>query len=737
MRPLTENEYLYLRAADVDEYYSWLEEHTEVDRLDYMNHRYPEINESIGRLLASDMLIRPTMGESVDAYIQRVFPERMEHEQRELTREEVRLIVPMSGTQFANWIQSHPNVSAGAYYNSPYRAEEVHRWRALGDTTQDEQEQRELTQSEFEYLYHASVSQFLEWFGLHPEVDNDSYSHWYRRLEDGSYTLGLEYTPRTPVNLSAQVVQQTTGITVEDVTRAYNQLNGVNMPELNSPVRFRNGHLQEDTTRQPTETFSQWFNRTHPVEISREETMPERTRARTRRTAPITTYTITCTNHSDVDHNVGIERVLKQYAQTLKKNIWYSCPHHEEQSPNPHLPPDTIEILFWCTSEHMRSDTSDGSRVYFGIETDSNGHGDTFYFPSGYESQPGVYQDPQGHNVLQVIGNTLYVFFDLPHSEHNQAELMTALMELYASTLDPKEVAMRKKVSETAAQKRVGEVLALTLANIPNTEIAREKNNLQSYEQKVETYQIEMMSYMRKLVQSRLRLQQLEATKGNLETRVNRELKSIKKIKGVKKLTTRMNTLRVMTETIYIETPVAKYEIGEFALEYGQDGTLKIINQTRRVDYASRTERPLDHPHVRQGDPCWGNMSEIMQYVLSGEIAMATAMIMEYLKNYTQGDAWAPLDQWPKVLDTPTGTVLAGNTGQTELNLVGAGASPEAQHDSSLEPFIRMGLYTPTLVARVIDNGEPFIGEDIALGDEQLDDEDDAENFDEPILELP
>lgn len=635
MRPLTEDEYRYLRAAEPNEFYQWYRNHPDIDReTTYTSANFPEIQHEIHIRYMNGTLIRPTMGESVESYIQRAYPDR-------------------------------------------------------------QVEQRELTQAEFEWLHREETTarQFLAWMELHPDVDRNSYDRWSDRLEQGQFVIGWEHSPNP--RFSHNPIVNTEPISEQTILRTMEALRG-NMPQLNSPVRFRNGQLEEESpaeltnrfrhSRLPEETFSQWIQRTNPRGHLEEDVMP-RTGTRTRTTpqpievtvprnvyevmmrgSPIEPeYTVTCTNPSDITNRTDLEILLREYAQKLQRHIKYSCPHGEYKEPNPYLPDNTLEILFWSAPIQLTPKNYYDEQIsYFGIETERSGQGDTFRMTDECRSIGTVFKDEQGMEVIQVVGNTLYVLFDLTHSSYHQIELMTAIMELYMSASNPEEVEMRKKVKETKAQARVGEVLTLALVNIPDQELTREKINLMEYERKVLSYQNETMNYMRRLVAAKQKIAQLEASKGNVELKVKRELKSIKKIKGVEKLTTRMNTLRVMTDMIYIENDVAKYEIGKFALEFNV-GELKIINQTRKINYDRRSDRPLDHPHVRDGIPCWGNMAPIMEYAQSGEIAMCVSMVMEYLRNYTQGDAWAPLDQWPKVIDTPNGTVVVNSEGQQEM----------------------------------------------------------------------
>lgn len=352
----------------------------------------------------------------------------------------------------------------------------------------------------------------------------------------------------------------------------------------------------------------------------------------------------------DLEARLDIDLVLNKWKDILKKNIHYLNGHSEQYAP---VQSDCLTIVFWSRPVNIDRIRATVGNL-FGIHIPGYQR-DALQFSDEDKAMGMVLSDDDGVEFGLIVDSMLYINFDLPHlkGEHTQ-QLLERIMQKYAEevgAIKNEEVTMRKKKEETEAQLRAGKVLEELLSFGSRSELTNLKYLEAEYTERIERLQNSLRENIRGMVSNAQKIKQLETMNGT-EVKAMRELRSIKRVKGVKKVTTRTNVLRVLTEHVFIRTETNTYDIGEFSIEFGPGGELKIFNTTRKVIRRS-DNRKLDHPHINGGTPCWGSARDIITLAAQGEIAMATAQILEYLNIYTPGDAWYPIDEWPLV-EKPT-----------------------------------------------------------------------------------
>lgn len=332
-----------------------------------------------------------------------------------------------------------------------------------------------------------------------------------------------------------------------------------------------------------------------------------------------------------------IHPVLNEYAVTLCRNIYFCNPHGEPKTP--YVGPD-LHIYFWSrpSQEYLGRIVTD--QVY-GYDLRPGQH-DTV-IPSAEDRELGeVLYDPTDNPAALVVESTLYVLFDLPHEEGlHTGMIMRHIMESYLKLIDPEEAEMRKRASITKAQERVPEVLKHLIAAPLQGELEKARRNIDAFERNAREYQAFLQEIIIKLASEQKALRRLEA-ESNGESTATKELNALKRIKKVTRISTRMDKLVVELDTVYLTTATARYEIGKFQIEFGVDHHFRIRNITGRI-------LSYDHPHVIDGEPCLGNMKNILLYAYGGEIAMAVMTTIEYLNSYNPQSAYHPVDNWKEV----------------------------------------------------------------------------------------
>lgn len=96
--------------------------------------------------------------------------------------------------------------------------------------------------------------------------------------------------------------------------------------------------------------------------------------------------------------------------------------------------------------------------------------------------------------------------------------------------------------------------------------------------------------------------------------------------------------LRFDTSLIVCTDPVnnKRYAIGEFQITLNMNGNTKFHNKTNAKKGRSST---WDHPHVRGGQPCFGNITKMVaSYLAKLEFGAVMQMIIMYLQTVNSGD---------------------------------------------------------------------------------------------------
>ena len=148
------------------------------------------------------------------------------------------------------------------------------------------------------------------------------------------------------------------------------------------------------------------------------------------------------------------------------------------------------------------------------------------------------------------------------------------------------------------------------------------------------------------------KLQQLEASRPQVEAKYAEEFDRLAELPHVIRVAMDGNKIQVFTDRIYVEHAGNRYDIGDFRLEVftdGSNGGVLMHNLTRRVDAYNRG---MQAPHVfPDGKPCLGNLKEaIPQYIGEGEYSVVVMLCVQYLQSVNTADAAGKhIDNWPHV----------------------------------------------------------------------------------------
>ena len=101
--------------------------------------------------------------------------------------------------------------------------------------------------------------------------------------------------------------------------------------------------------------------------------------------------------------------------------------------------------------------------------------------------------------------------------------------------------------------------------------------------------------------------------------------------------------IKAVTVPITIKYKDKEYAMGKFEVSLGYDGTCKIKNLDKPIDH-------FDHPHINNGQVCWGNFSGwIPKLIGSSEFDVALDQIYTFLCHYDSGSPYRSIEAWPLV----------------------------------------------------------------------------------------
>ena len=100
--------------------------------------------------------------------------------------------------------------------------------------------------------------------------------------------------------------------------------------------------------------------------------------------------------------------------------------------------------------------------------------------------------------------------------------------------------------------------------------------------------------------------------------------------------------LKAITTPIVIKHGGIFYQMGKYEVLLNFDGNTKIYSLENKA-------KSNPHPHISNGQPCWGNMAGLMpKYIGSSEFGIALMTVYEFLAHYDSASPYTTIDHWPK-----------------------------------------------------------------------------------------
>jgi len=343
--------------------------------------------------------------------------------------------------------------------------------------------------------------------------------------------------------------------------------------------------------------------------------------------------------------------VLEEYAELLNVRIVASNPHMSGGMKSKEVvsEPEAEEgVLFLKFNSSPEKTKGKKFNQVFGFDLGTN-QGDGVEYSN--QGQPII--DPVSETVVaEVVGDNLYVLFDLPHDDglKNSQEIMRQIMEQYVLLQkSPEEL---KKWRDEAKEREAAKNKTAYIKEC-SKRLKVIKNQLEEDIKGKENESTELGQRITNLVR------QIEEKRKQLfgfddledrEEKFASEYDKLLELPHVKKVLVEKGKVKVFTDTIYLEYDGKVYEMGDYRIDIPTEDTDLRISNLRMQELTGQTD--YHHPHVTGNQdgavPCLGNISEgVSRLIGTYEFSVVTQILIEYLHSCRYPDEltsyWKPM----------------------------------------------------------------------------------------------
>jgi len=283
--------------------------------------------------------------------------------------------------------------------------------------------------------------------------------------------------------------------------------------------------------------------------------------------------------------------------------------------------------------------------------------------PGKLFSQGALKYDHTGHAIAGILGENIYLLFDLRGQPEERVPLllrktldlclggMSGVLSLETGSLPHQVQIILHRLSHPTA------LLILDQLNArgdrpghgdPEAPV-EDEDVLQKWiavqEENVKELSRHMGSQTRLLNSCRERLRMLSMLKEaeQSEQALGRDIDALLGIPAVRGVEVLMDRLCVLTDTIDTVVAGKRYRLGRFHLDIRFNGDVTIRNLTRAYGY-------YDHPHVWNAKPCLGNIGpSVLKLASEFQWVAATELLLEYLKTVNPKEWYTPIEHWEEL----------------------------------------------------------------------------------------
>ena len=344
----------------------------------------------------------------------------------------------------------------------------------------------------------------------------------------------------------------------------------------------------------------------------------------------------------------GIRRTLNNFANRYKVAVVASIPHGELSEPT--YVHGQVDVRFYSapgpngapgTAGTLKTQRRLGETRLLGEVLCSSPSQRKMVMPTGIGtvlSDPT--QDCDDAYYAEVVGNTVYVLFDLPHTPCGCGYTRELLAEVLRQASRYLDLSARPLPEFDPEEGRARYARGFAASN------ERRERRLQ---QEIAEYDAIVRERMRDLADATRKRQAIAAEQATISgvdpDALRGAFDTIRAFPGLSEATATSDHLRVFTENITIRHEDATYNIGEFEMRipFNSSDQILLINRTRKIG-------GFDHPHVNEGKPCWGNTKSIVSSLLgTGRMLDLIQLLLVYLNSYSDENPHYKIENWPTI----------------------------------------------------------------------------------------
>jgi hypothetical protein len=373
--------------------------------------------------------------------------------------------------------------------------------------------------------------------------------------------------------------------------------------------------------------------------------------------------TISTYGHT-MDQRSSILTALTQLPTDIGCNVYVMCRDHDN-SMIPNTDPDSFAILIWSVPNRLLE--KEYKRV-FGVELGS-GQKNGFVLTDdnsaiNIDNSAINIIDDEGIIVAQIVGTSLFIPFDLGHSDGRYAadagKILTKILEHSVEYFDT--VKKRRKLSKDYLETIVlkDNILSeILFYNIVKSGLGKKIDDEKSYINDIVITHNDLLAELSRLIERRkmheiyLKYLVSQNVDEKLKKLADQQFAELTNIKYVKKISININRILIETKTLFSQ-PITSDEgvrsrrnFGQLTIVMGFDSsTCSIIGSSLDL------YEGVYHPHAHDdGRICLGNVSnEYALRIQNREYGVALQFVLTVLTEINIGDSFGSrYVHWPMV----------------------------------------------------------------------------------------
>lgn len=303
-----------------------------------------------------------------------------------------------------------------------------------------------------------------------------------------------------------------------------------------------------------------------------------------------------------------------------------------------------------------------GKEILFPVKSDSPQpcpQGDSLKYKSACNNAQ-IISDDNNDTMAVIYDGAIYVLNDFIHSRSKEELDISMVMfnHIVKETIDKTDLVRQLKSGIEEKSKRV---LASTLKVNFSQRLEKEQIQLRAAKDTISQYEKGIVDATRKVMSGEKIVEAIKNNIADIPTALDKTWESLQRMNNTRSYTSITFTktgIIATTSPISIDYNGKKYYIGKFEVKMGFDGTTLIYN----LDNRSST---FDHPHVSNGQVCWGNFAGwIPKLIGSCEFDVALDQIFTFLCHYDAASPYQKIENWPqpKKKETKVSSGMADTT---------------------------------------------------------------------------